>query len=102
MDYEHPTGFYAGVNGEHASSYAADFANSIYAPSYTTFGAKIGYAKPGKHNTYRVFVEGKNLGDKRYVSGVTPTNDALGKYENAAVFSPGVGRNVTVGVEYNY
>ncbi|CAG0990078.1 hypothetical protein MTYP_02236 [Methylophilaceae bacterium] len=102
LNYEHPSGFYAGVDGEYASDYAADFANSIHAPSYTVWGAKLGYVKPGKNNTYRVFVEGRNLGDKRYVTSVTPTFDANGLYDRAAVFAPGVGRNVTFGFEYNY
>jgi len=102
LSYEHPSGFYAGVDGEHDSRYAADFANTIYAPSYTIWGAKVGYAKPGKSNIWRVFLEGRNLSDKKYVATVTPTWNAAGNYNNSAVFAPGVGRNVTLGLEYDF
>ena len=102
LEYEHPNGFYAGVDTEIASSYEADFANTIHAPDYILWNAKVGYSSPGKGNTWRVFLEGRNLANERYVETITPTQDAAGNYAKANVFTPGVGRSVTIGFEYDY
>ncbi|MCE6985020.1 TonB-dependent receptor, partial [Pseudomonas frederiksbergensis] len=57
--YQYANGFYAGVNVRSASSTAVDYANSFYAPSYTLWGARLGYDAPNK--TWQVYLDLKNL-----------------------------------------
>jgi iron complex outermembrane recepter protein len=67
------TGFYAEGNLRSASRYYVDFANSYEVPPYTIVGAKIGYEAPGRRWT--VFVEGKNLTNRRYVTATQTEYD---------------------------
>lgn len=76
LQYQHPSGFYAGLSVNSASSSAVDYANSFYAPSYTIFGAKLGYEAPSK--AWQVFLDLKNLTDEEYVSTVSPLYDVKG------------------------
>jgi iron complex outermembrane receptor protein len=96
--YQHPEGFYAGVNVKASlSQYAVDYANSFYAPAYALLGARIGYEQPKRG--WEVFVEGDNLTSKNYAAAVTPV------YSHGAtspVFAPGVARTVTGGISYRF
>jgi len=66
LRYSDAGGLYAEANVRHASTYYLDFANSFETPAYTIVGTKIGYEAPQRR--WSVFVEGKNLTDKRYVT----------------------------------
>ncbi len=68
--YDHPSGFYAGLNTQYASKVAVDYANSYYADAYTTFGATLGYASP--RDDWQAWLDLRNLTDKRYAATVTP------------------------------
>lgn len=98
LEYDHPCGFYAGVNVESVlTKYAVDFANSFYTQPYALLGAKIGYAQ--EKQGWEVFVEGRNLTDENYVAAVNPVFRGGG---TAAVFAPGVGRAIYAGFSYHY
>jgi iron complex outermembrane receptor protein len=96
--YQHPQGFYTGVNVQSASRTAVDYANSFYGPSYTIFGANVGYETPKKD--WKVSLDLKNLANKKYVTAAQPLYDAKG--QDTAALYPGDGVGAYVGVEYRY
>ncbi len=98
LQYQQPSGFYGGVNLQSVSRTAADYANTLYAPSYTLFGATLGYEAPSKN--WKVYLDLKNITDKDYVATVSPIYNAKGK--DAAVFYPGDGMGVYTGVEFRF
>lgn len=66
LRYQDAGGLYAEANVHHASAYYVDFANTFETPAYTILGTKIGYEAP--QHRWMVFVEGKNLTNRRYVT----------------------------------
>jgi iron complex outermembrane receptor protein len=99
LDYEHRSGFYAGVNVESVlSRYPSDFFNTIYTPAYAIYGARVGWQSPDKK--WQVFVEGNNLGDKHYAAVVSPIFNAKGV--DSAVYSPGQTRSVSIGLSHEF
>ena len=98
VQYEHPSGIYTGVNVQSASRTAVDYANSFYAPSYTIFGANVGYETPNKD--WKVSLDLKNLANKKYVTAVQPLYDAKG--QDTASLYPGDGVGAYVAVEMRY
>ncbi|MFC5694762.1 TonB-dependent receptor family protein [Pseudomonas sp. GCM10022186] len=70
LRYDHPTGFYAGVNLQSASAYPVDFANTFNTASYTIFGATLGYDHPG--GDWQAYLDFKNLTNEFYAATVSP------------------------------
>ncbi|WP_459205651.1 TonB-dependent receptor family protein [Pseudomonas sp. MLB6B] len=98
LQYEHPSGFYTGVNVQSASRTAVDYANTFYAPSYTLFGANVGFEAPNKD--WKVSLDVKNLANKKYVTAVQPIYNANG--QDTAALYPGDGIGAYVAVEVRY
>ncbi|MBD8624946.1 TonB-dependent receptor [Pseudomonas sp. CFBP 13727] len=98
LQYQYANGFYAGVNVRSASSTAVDYANTFNAPSYTIFGARLGYDAPSKK--WQAYVDLKNLGDKDYVTAIVPGYNAQG--QDTAALYPGDGFGAFTGVTYNF
>lgn len=98
LKYQHPSGFYAGVDVQSASSTPVDYANSFDAPSYTVFGAKVGYEEPAQR--WQVFVDVKNLTDEQYATTISPIYNARGN-DVAALYS-GDGFGVFTGVAVRF
>lgn len=98
LEYQQTSGFYAEVNARSASSYYVDFANSLHAPSYTLWGAKVGYEAPGRK--WEVFVDARNLTNERYATASNTAYDARG--QDSANFYVGDPINVTTGVSYRF
>lgn len=98
VQYQHPTGFYTGVNVQSASRTAVDYANSFYAPAYTIYGANVGYETPSKD--WKVSLDLKNLANKKYVTAVQPLYDAKG--QDTASLYPGDGIGAYVAIEMRY
>ena len=95
--YKHPGGFYAGPNVEWAPGhYYADNANSLTVDPYALFNLKAGF-DAGKH--WSIYVEGRNLTDKRYISTVAIAGTASAASE---IFNPGTGRAVYGGVRFTW
>ncbi len=106
-----PTQFYqAALNVQHASGvyataslesvlrpYPVDYVNQAFAPSYAIWGLTVGYAPPKAK--WRVFLQGENLGDKRYISSASQTFQAT---PTSAIYTPGVGRTVTGVLTYAF
>ena len=75
-----------------ASRAWVDHANTLAAPGYSVFGVKLNQTlSPG----LSWFVEGRNLGDKRYAATTGVMRNAGGN--DQAQFAPGEGRAVYVG-----
>ena len=97
LRYSHPGGIYLGINTEHASKIAVDYANSFYADSYTLLGATLGYASQDKQ--WQTWLDLRNLTNKRYASTVTPGYDDAG--QDVARSTPGDGRGIYAGVTWS-
>ncbi|KQB53175.1 ligand-gated channel [Pseudomonas endophytica] len=98
LQYRQNGGFYAQLNARAASSYYVDFANTLSAPSYTLWGAKVGYEAPS--NKWEVFVDARNLTNQRYATATNTAYDAKG--QDSANFYPGDPFNVTTGVSFHF
>lgn len=98
LQYRQSGGFYAQLNARAASSYYVDFANTLSAPSYTLWGAKVGYEAPSKK--WEVFVDARNLTNQRYATATNTAYDAKG--QDSANFYPGDPFNVTTGVSFHF
>lgn len=96
--YDHPSGFYAGLNTQYASKVAVDYANSYYADAYATFGATLGYASP--KDDWQAWLDLRNLTDKRYAATVTPGYDDKGA--DVARSTPGEGFGVYTGLSWSW
>ena len=96
--YDHPQGFYAGVNTQVASRMAVDYANSYYTSSYMLWGATLGLCAPKQD--WQAWLDLRNLSGERYAATVTPGYDDKGL--DAARSTPGEGRGAYVGVSYSF
>lgn len=95
--YRHPGGLYAGPNVEWAAGhYYADNANSLTVPPYALLNLKAGFDAGGRWSAY---VEGRNLGGKRYIATVAIAGIAGPASE---IFNPGTGRTVLGGVRFKW
>ena len=97
--YATAAGFYAGPNLQCSiTRYPVDQANTLFADSYVLLGFKIGFrSKKG----FSVFLEAKNLTDKRFASAVDPIADAQ-TAPGAQIFHPGDGRAFYGGISWNW
>jgi iron complex outermembrane receptor protein len=73
-----------------------DYANTQKAPGYTTLGLEGGVDVA---KGLRIFVEGRNLTDKRYISSYTTVTTYAPAQEN---FYPGEGRSVFAGITASF
>ncbi|KWE48876.1 hypothetical protein WL76_22950 [Burkholderia ubonensis] len=76
----------------------ADDANTLRVPSYTLLGLQAGY---DLRNGLSLFVDARNLTNKRYVSDVSTVANAR-TASNTAIFYPGEGRSVFAGMRYAF
>lgn len=97
LRYSHADGWYAGPNIEWVpQAYYVDNANTLKTAPYAVLGARAGY---DFGDGLKLFVDGRNLLDKAYISntGVAATATAA-----SALFNPGDGRAVYAGLEYRW
>ncbi len=95
--YKHSSGVYAGPNVEWAPGhYFADNANTLTVDPYALLNLKAGF-DAGKH--WSVYVEGRNLTDKRYIATVAVAGSASADSE---LFNPGTGRAAFGGVRVTW
>jgi len=97
--YQHPSGFYAGVNTEYSSEYYVDYANSYSNSEYALLGAKFGYAPPDGH--WDGYLQFKNLTDVHYASSVLTQYNNHGQ-DSILTFYPGDGFSVFGGISFHY
>lgn len=95
--YEHPSGVYFGPNVEwNIVKYPVDEANTLFADPYALLGFRAGYKT---QKGLQIYVEAKNLLDKKYAAYVEPIADARIGDDNDS-FSPGLGRAFYGGVSW--
>jgi iron complex outermembrane receptor protein len=94
LQYEHPSGFYAGVNTQIASTNMIDYANSNRAAGYALFGASLGYEHPT--NGWKAYVDLINIGNRHYVATISPGFNDHGV--DVAHSTPGDGFGVFAGI----
>ena len=93
-------GFYIGPTVEVSPQrYAVDFAETLYADSYTLFGLKAGQ-QVNEHFSW--FVDARNLSDKKYTASTSVIFDATRPGTSQSLFLPGDGRSFYVGGEFKY
>ena len=93
LTYARPEGLFVAPNLDWVPQGAwADYANTLRANAYATIGLEAGLvAAPG----VSLFLDARNLTNKRYVSDLTTITDARRVGSN--VFYPGEGRSLYVG-----
>lgn len=92
-------GFYFGPTVEWSPErYNVDFAETLYADSYTIWGLKAGQ-HVNEHWSW--FLEGRNLGDKKYAASTDVLKQANATGTDAA-YLPGDGRSVYAGFTWRY
>jgi iron complex outermembrane receptor protein len=74
-----------------------DYADTLKSPAYAIANLNLGWTAP---NGVRLFVDARNLFDRRYVSNVTAITDA--RRASTAVFYPGDPRAVFGGVAWGF
>ncbi len=75
----------------------ADYAGTLRAGGYATLGARAAF----KLRKAMLFIEGRNLTDKRYAATVIAAQNNLAGLDSAT-FAPGEGRAVTIGLEAGF
>ena len=97
--YETPLGFYAGLNVQcNLSRYPVDHANMLFADAYSIVGFRAGFRRP---NGFSVFLDCKNLTNKRYASSIDAIADARIDVQ-PEIFHPGDGRAIYGGVSWSW
>jgi len=74
-----------------------DYANTLKVPAYVLFGLQASYAF---QRDVTLFLDARNLSNKRYVSDFSTVTDA--RTANTAVFYPGTGRAFYAGLRYQF
>jgi iron complex outermembrane receptor protein len=94
LSYARPEGFVTPVLDWVPQGAWADYANTLRANAYLKIGLEAGLnIAPG----VSVFLDARNLTNKRYVSDLSTLANARAPGSNIAVFYPGEGRSLYVG-----
>ncbi len=96
--YDHPQGFYIGLNTQVASEVEVDYANSYTADAYALLGATLGWNSPKQD--WQTWLDLRNLTNKHYAATVTPGYNDRG--QDLARSTPGEGMGVYAGVSYSF
>jgi iron complex outermembrane recepter protein len=94
LRYDHTSGWFVAPSVEWTGSDIwVDYANTLKSPGYTVANLNAGWRVSERAS---LFVDARNLFNARYISNVTAVTDA--RLASTAVFWPGEGRSVFVGV----
>lgn len=99
LEYAHPRGFYAGINAQAQSRTPVDYSNTLYAPSYVIWGAKLGFQPPNK--AFDLYLDLRNLTDKNYAATLSSVYDAAGSRDTRSLYA-GDGFGAFTGVEVRF
>jgi iron complex outermembrane recepter protein len=96
LRHDHPSGWFVAPSVEWTPSDSwVDYQNTLKAPGYTVVNFGAGWTLA---NGAALFVDARNLFDERYVSNFSAVTDA--RTASTAVFWPGEGRSVFMGVRW--
>lgn len=93
--YRHASGFFAGPTVDVIGRRWGDFSNTYRVDAYTLWGLRAGLSGKG----WEAYVEGRNLGDKAYVSQFSVRDKAAA---GDAILTPGEPRSVYVGARLTF
>lgn len=93
--YRAASGLFVGPTFDLVSSRYADYANSYRVAGYSLIGLRAGF----KAQRWEVFVEARNLTDRRYVSSVGIRDQAAA---DDAILQPGAPQSIYVGLRVHY
>lgn len=100
LRYDHPAGWFLAPSLEWSPQDTfVDYANTLKSPGYAVWSLNAGWTAP---NGVALFVEARNLADKRYISNFGAVTDARLASVSKAVFFPGEGRSVFGGVTWKF
>jgi len=96
--YEHPAGWYAGVEANWISGQTpVDHANRLFYDGHLRWDARLGW----KFRTgVSVVVSGHNLFDRHYIASTAGVLDLARNPAATTIFLPGNGRGISCGLEY--
>ncbi len=98
LTWRHPSGVFLTPSVEwRISAPYVDYANTLKSPDYAVFGLNAGWEVA---RGLTIFADARNLTDKRYVGEFSAITDA--RLASTAVFYPGEGRAVFVGLRMAY
>lgn len=98
LTWRHPSGVFVTPSLEwRISSPYVDYANTMKAPDYAVLGLTGGF---NLGSNASIYVDARNLTDERYVGEFSAVTDA--RTASTAVFFPGEGRSVFVGLRMAY
>ncbi|SAK75457.1 TonB-dependent receptor [Caballeronia glebae] len=99
LGYARPNGFHVSASVDWVPAGAwADDANTLRVPGYTLLGVQAGM---DFRNGLSVFLDARNLTNKRYVSDISTVADAR-TASSTAIFYPGEGRSIFAGMRYAF
>ncbi|MEK6350060.1 MAG: TonB-dependent receptor [Burkholderia sp.] len=99
LGYTRPNGFHVSASVDWVPSGGwADDANTLRVPGYTVFGVQAGM---DFRNGLSIYIDARNLANKRYVSDVSTVANAS-TASSTAIFYPGEGRSVFAGMRYAF
>lgn len=96
LDWQHPSGFYAGWDLLYVGPFYADNANAVEVGDYAVSNLRAGFRWQAQRWTVEPFLGVNNLSDGRYASNVR-LNAAFGRY-----YEPAPERNAYGGLEIRY
>jgi len=98
LRHDHPSGWFVAPSVEWSITDTwVDYANTLKAPSYAVASLNAGWTLD---RGVSLFLDARNLFDTRYISNFSAVTDA--RIASTAVFYPGEGRSVFVGVRLAY
>ncbi|WP_421934112.1 TonB-dependent receptor family protein [Phenylobacterium sp.] len=98
LRYEHPSGWFVAPSVEWSlKDTVVDYQNTLRSPSYAVANLGAGWKLAGGLS---LFLDARNLFDRRYVSNFGAITDA--RLVSQAVFFPGEGRSVFGGLTWRY
>ncbi len=99
LGYSRPNGLHISASVDWVPTGAwADDANTLRVPSYAVFGVQAGM---DFRNGLSIYVDARNLANRRYVSDVATVANAR-TASSTAIFYPGDGRSVFAGMRYAF
>jgi iron complex outermembrane receptor protein len=102
LRYQHPSGFFAGVNTQISSSYNIDYAGTVATDGYALLGFSLGYAQPKKG--WEVHLDINNVTNEHYAAAISPVYNLAGNPNSAAAaaINPGDGFGLFGGLSYSF
>ena len=96
LEYRQADGFYLGAGAEWVpQAFYVDNANSLKTKAYALISARAGWDS----GFFSIFFEGRNLANKKYIASASITDTAAA---DAALFEPGSGRSINVGLQLRF